>query len=169
MNFKNTVYLITFIAFCLFNSSTKVAAQSYTKQNTVYLEFLGNGIIGSINYERQLLKKIRLDLRIGAGFYKIYPSHLTIPLGINYLLKLNKSNSFLDFGLGATYTKTDVTFYAIVDHHPGFKQTNYWNFIPSIGYRKQTKGNLMYRFSLTPVWNSNGFFPYFGCSFGKSF
>ena len=111
-----------------------------------------------------------LNAHVGTGIYGVNPAYLTIPFGINYLFTLKKSNAFIDLGFGATYSKADVALYAIVEHRElNYRNTNYWNYIPSLGYRKLTKSNLMYRFSLTPVINHNDGLPFVGFSIGKSF
>ena len=51
-------------------------------KNTVFVEALGNGLFGSINYERQLTKEPGLSLRAGIGFYTEYDFYLTLPLSI---------------------------------------------------------------------------------------
>ena len=160
---KYKLFWSTLLIFCLLNSITKVSGQSKSKLNTAYFELGGNGLFTSINYERQLLKSTRLNFHIGTGIYGLQPTYLTIPFGINYLFKLNNSNSCIDLGFGATYSKADVALYAIVENkNPNYKNTNYWNYIPSVAYRKLTKRLLMYRFSLTPVINHNDFLPFFG-------
>lgn len=145
-------------------------SQNSFKQNTIYFQLGGNGLFTSINYERQVFKKPGIGFHIGAGIYGIEPSYLTVPFGVNYLLKLKKSNSYIDFGFGATYSKADVKLYIIVDRRTSnYVNTNYWNYIPSIGYKRVTKKDLMYRFSLTPVINHNDGIPFFGFSIGKRF
>jgi len=147
-----------------------VNGQTIPKSNTVYFELGGNALFTSLNYERQLLKNTRLNFHIGTGIYGMNPAYLTIPFGVNYLFKSNYPTSYIDLGVGATYSKADVKLYEIVDNkNPNYKNTNYWNGVLSIGYRKLTKRNLMYRISFTPVINHNDFFPFFGFSIGKSF
>lgn len=161
------VIVFAFISLSLINTAN---GQSAGKLNTLYLELGGNGLFTSINYERQLLRKTGLNFHVGAGSYGITPTYLTIPLGINYLVKLKNPNSYIDLGFGATYSKADVALYAIVEHRdPVYKNTNYWNYIPGIGFRKLTKSNLMFRFSFTPVINHNDLFPFLGFSIGKSY
>jgi hypothetical protein len=170
LTMKNKIFCVRLLIFCLLNSITQVSGQSKAKLNTVYFELGGNGLFTSINYERQLLKNTRLNFHIGTGIYGVQPTYLTIPFGINYLFKLSNSNSYIDLGFGSTYSKADVALYAIVEHrNPNYKNTNYWNYIPSVAYRKLTKRNLMYRFSLSPVINHNDFLPFLGFSIGKSF
>lgn len=155
---KSSIVTIILLLFFLLSSVPKISAQTKTKPNTIYLELGGNGLFTSINYERQILKNIPLHFHAGAGIYGLKTSYLTIPIGINYLLKLNDFNAYLDLGFGATYSKADVDLYAMVEHsRTNYKNTNYWNYIPSLGYRKLTKRNLVYRFSFTPVINHNDF------------
>lgn len=166
---KQRVLYVTLFIFCL-STTSDVSGQSLSKRNTIYVELLGNGLLTSINYEGQLLKETRLNFHIGTGIYGGQSTYLTIPLGLHYLIKVSKAESYIDLGFGATYSKADVSLYAIVEHRdPNYKNTDYWNYIPSIGYRKITKKNLMYRFSITPVLNHHISLPYFGFSFGKSF
>lgn len=154
----------------IFSGINHSYAQHPAKKNSIYVELGGNALFTSINYERQLLKMPRLGFHVGAGIYGVSPSYLTLPFGLNYLIELKKARSFIDIGFGATYTKTDVELYAIVEHrNPDYKNTDYWNYIPSLGYRRLTKKNVLYRFSITPVINHNGTFPFLGFSIGKSF
>lgn len=133
-----------------------------------YAELAGNGLLISANYERQILKKTRLNVRVGIGTYGT-DKYTTYPFGINYLLKLKNSNTYIDFGLGGTYTEADVLLYMNVKREPGYKNTTSFCFIPSVGIRHQTTKNFMFRFALTPVFNHNGSIPYIGISVGKSF
>lgn len=76
----------------LFITAVEVSAQNQFKKNTIYAEAGGNGLFGSINYERQLAKEPGFGLRAGVGFYTENAFYLTIPLGINYLFKLNNKS-----------------------------------------------------------------------------
>lgn len=144
-------------------------AQTAAKKNAVYFELGGNGLFTSLNYERQFLQQPDLRLRAGLGIYSHDPSRLTIPLGIDYLLKTGK-RSFLDIGFGATYTRADVKLYTIVDHKdPNYVNHNYVNIVPSVGLRHHTENNLLWRISIAPVINNNGLIPFLGFSIGKMF
>lgn len=143
-----------------------LSAQNQISRNTIDVEAGGNGLFGSVNYEWHLTKKPGFGVHVGAGFYTENAFYLTLPVGINYLFKLRNNQSFLEVGLGVTWARfngslQDNIFYA--------RGTHFTSFVPSFGYRKQTKNNLMYRFSLTPVINNYGFVPWAGISFGKSF
>jgi hypothetical protein len=164
--------LLPVILFLFF--ATIVCAQKAPGKNTAYVELFGNGLLGSINYERQLTNHPALAIHVGAGIYATKDDHvkayLTIPFGINYLLKFNK-RSMLDIGFGATWTKPEVKLYAIVDRKDGnYVNHDYFNFVPSLGYRHHTSNNLMWRCSITPViTHSIGIIPFFGFAFGKVF
>ncbi len=165
---KSFFYTALLLGSFLF-SLPHVSGQSKSNLNSIYVELGGNSLFTSVNYERQLLKSIPLLFHAGTGIYGVNPSYLTIPFGIRYLIKLHNAHSFLDLGFGATYSKADVALYAIVDHKDPYLQTDYWNYIPGVAYRRLTRKNLMYRFSVSPVLNHNDFFPFLGFSIGKSF
>lgn len=116
--------------------------------------------MGSVNYERQLTKEPALGLRIGVGFYTEYDFFLNFLTGINYLFELKSKKSFIDAGLGVTWTGID---------EKSSKGLHFVNFIPSFGYRRHTSKNLMWRISLTPVINRYGGVPWVGASIGKRF
>jgi hypothetical protein len=140
------------------------------KHNTIYFQLGGNGLFASVNYERQIIKNPRISFHAGIGNYGTRTTYLTIPIGVNYLLKLKKSNCGFDFGLGLTYTKADVVLYAIVERRGTQRPTdNFFNFVPRISYRAQTKKNIMYRIELAPVIGQYGLIPFIGFSIGKSF
>lgn len=154
------------LAILLFSGVTATFAQSKLPGNNIYLEAGGNGLFGSINYERRLSKEPGFAVHAGVGFYTENAFYLTIPVGINYLFKLNNRNSFIDGGLGVTWASSNRnsptnTLFSNGEH--------FTSFIPSVGYRKQTAKNLMFRFSLTPVINNYGFVPWAGIALGKSF
>ena len=110
-------------------------AQTTFKQNDIYLEAGGSGLFASVNYERQLTKQPGIGLRVGLGFYSENAFYLTIPVGINYLFKLKNDNSFVDAGLGATWTRLDGKLF---DNSKIFNGGHFVNFVPSIGYRKHS-------------------------------
>ncbi len=139
------------------------------KKNEVFIELLGNGLLGSINYERQLGKKPGFGIRAGAGLYGT-DTHMTIPVGVNYLVRLRNDYSFLDLGFGATFTKTDGFFYAITKLSDGYiRKKDYVYLIPSVGARAYTTKNFVARINLTPFITESGLLPSFGLGFGKRF
>ncbi len=150
----------------LFSSS--VYSQSYYR-NLVFAELGSNSLFTSLNYERQLLNKPKLALRGGIGIYGVKPSVITFPVGVNYLLRIRNSELFIDAGFGATYTKTKVELYAIVEDRNNFIQKSYWNYISSIGLRK-LKDHLMWRINFSLVANETiGVLPFAGIAVGRTF
>lgn len=146
--------------------TTLLFGQTSYKKNDIYLEAGGNGLFASVNYERQLTKEPGLGVRLGIGFYSEKAFYLTIPVGINYLFKLKSEKSFIDAGLGATWTRIDGDLFGSSKNSNG---DHFVNFIPSIGYRRHTTNNVMWRISLTPVANKYGLVPWLGFSIGKRF
>jgi hypothetical protein len=140
--------------------------QSTFKRNDIYLEAGGNGLFGSVNYERQLTSKPGLGARLGIGFYSENAFYLTIPVGINYLFKLKNEKSFIDAGLGATWTRIDGNLFRDAKNSNG---DHFVNFVPSVGYRRHTSNDLMWRISVTPIANKYGLVPWLGLSIGKRF
>lgn len=143
-----------------------LVAQEPFKRNDLYLEAGGNGLFGSVNYERQLTKQPGLGVRMGIGLYSEKAFYLTIPAGINYLFPLKNDSSFIDAGLGATWARVDGKLFGSDQNSNG---EHFVSFIPSIGYRKHTPKDLMWRIGITPVANKNAFTPWLGISLGKRF
>ena len=150
---------------CLFFVTISLGQQAY-KRNDIYLEAGGNGLFASVNYERQLTKEPGIGIRIGAGFYTEDAFYLTIPVGINYLFKLKRVDSFIDAGLGVTWARVDANLFKQAKNSTA---THFVSFVPSIGYRRHAKQNMMWRVSITPVANSETFVPWVGFSVGKRF
>lgn len=96
-------YLILLCTFFLLMSRNSMAQSDSTiAKNTIYVEGLGNGIFGSLNYDRLLLiKKLKFSYRLGF----IYLPHnvisfYTIPIEFNFL-RGKKNHS--EFGIGFSY------------------------------------------------------------------
>ena len=151
-------------SFLLF--SKLLLAQDAFKRNDFYLEAGGNGLFASVNYERQLTKEPGVGVRVGVGFYTENAFYLTIPVGINYLFPVKNHRSFIDAGLGLTWARIDGKLFGSDKYSNG---EHFVNFIPSIGYRKHTTKDVMWRFSITPVINNDAFTPWLGISIGKRF
>jgi hypothetical protein len=154
--------LLLFVSGISFGSS----GQSAFKRNDIYLEAGGNGLFGSVNYERQLTKEPGIGVRVGVGFYSEKAFYLTVPVGINYLFALRKEGAFIDAGLGATWTRIDGNLFGDSKNSNG---EHFVNFIPSIGYRKHTSRNLQWRVSVMPVINKYDIVPWLGLAIGKRF
>jgi hypothetical protein len=147
-------------------NSTEVSTAYESKKNDLYIEAGGTGLFGSLNYERQITQKPGLGLRAGIGFYTENGIYLTLPLGFNYLFPLKNKNSFIDAGMGYTIAIADANIFnkSVLTGNKGFN-----SIIPSVGFRKYTSKNLMWRISLSPVINNNGFVPWMGASIGTRF
>lgn len=148
------------IAVCSFGQTT-------FKKNDIYLEAGGAGLFSSVNYERQLTNKPGLGARIGVGFYTENAFYLTIPVGLNYLFQLKNEKSFIDAGIGASWTRIDGKLFSKATSSSN--GDHFVNFVPSIGYRRHTSNNVMWRISITPVANRNTLMPWLGASIGKRF
>lgn len=152
----------------LFLSIAAFGQQSF-KKNDVYVEFLGNGIYASVDYERQITSRPGLGLRAGIGYFSGDEKfRVSVLIGVNYLFDLGSGKSFVDAGIGGTWSgaaglKLDDS-NGVRDYHE-----HIWSIVPGLGYRHHTQGNLMWRISFTPIINKYRTEPYFGISFGKRF
>ena len=145
------------------------------KNNSVYVEFLGNGLVLSLNYERILYNgPVNFGVRGGLGYSPedgeraIYTipfeivvifgnkkHHIELGAGISYYLKVNKSKHY----------------------HDNRKHTNYSIMVyPRIGYRYKGNKGLLIRVGYTPVLElpaldlfDKPFHPFGGISIGYSF
>ncbi|MDB5203558.1 MAG: hypothetical protein JWQ27_2967 [Ferruginibacter sp.] len=153
-------------------SITIVNAQTAAK--SIFVELGGPGL-ASLNYDMRLQKKEDgLGFRVGVGGFTINENYgngnersglLTIPVALNYLLSKDQRNYF-EIGAGATYV------------HLSNKSQNFDNeqFSTSFGhlhfgYRLQpVNGGFTFRAGITPIFNGNGFIPYYASlSFGYKF
>ncbi|MBK8427283.1 MAG: hypothetical protein IPL27_15460 [Lewinellaceae bacterium] len=170
IHFKYDFMRTVVILGIFFIFSTLSFAQSPFKKNAIFGELGGNGLLASINYERQLSSKPGFGVRLGMGFYGVKPTHLTVPAGVNYLIPLKKNNSFLDLGFGLTFSSANVRLVLASDDGAQNKEKNiHVNVIPGIGFRRHTSKNMMWRFGLTPIINDNGVIPFLGFALGKQF
>jgi hypothetical protein len=164
---KKIVFIIFAIFFTLLAHS-----QVAHPNNQVYFQLGGNGLLTSINYERKIVKKIPLFSNIGFGIYGS-DKYITLPIGIKYLYQTNKKKQgFLSIGLGGTYTKAKVYLYPSIPKYPSgiVHKNNFWNFLPSIGYRSISKKQFVYSFDFLLLYNSyRKSLPYIGFSIGKAF
>jgi hypothetical protein len=153
---RNKKYILQF--FICVISTQGLSAQVEFKKNSTYFEVGGNGIVLSFNYERQLTKDPGFGFRLGAGIVPLVG--LSIPSGINYLIKANKENSFMEVGFGITYL--------ITDEKP-LDNVEKINFVPSIGYRRHSSRKRFFRINFTPIINNSVVIPLVGISFGRVF
>ena len=137
-------------------------------KNTGFVEALGNGLFGSINYERQLTKEPGLSLRAGIGFYTEYDFYLTLPFSIQYLIDLNRNN-FIETGIG--YTWADAGADDIFNNESVKNSDNLNNLFLSVGYKKHFGKDWMWKANFTPLITNNKevTLPWIGVSIGKRF
>ncbi len=121
-----------------------------------FIEYGGNGLIASINYDARFLKtQDGFGYRIGLGavLTDVFRARagLTIPIGLNYLA--GKKSHFFESGLGLTI---DVDAGEVI-------------FVPSIGYRYQPLHNgFTFRIFASPLIRHSSIF-WAGLSFGYKF
>ena len=133
-------------------------AQVKSKRNTAYFELLGNGLTLSANYERYVFKKPGLAWHIGVGLGSNLPA---IPLGFKYVFPFKNVKSNLEIGFGVTFLESDG-WKSTFGGSNSLKNPYQPGFIPSIGYRHQTKYGLMWRANFLTVYNKQREPIYFG-------
>ena len=121
-------------------------------RKVVYVEALGNGLLGSVNFDMRL-KKDRNDgvgVRVGLGLGELWSDgrYTSIPLSINYILGKRKNGLEAGIGMTPQITLRDL------DEGSNIKAIGFMN----LGYRLQplNKG-IVVRAMITPAFNSNGF------------
>lgn len=111
---KVFVIFTTLALVFLVNKSTAQTDTTVEKpaiaKNTVFVEGLGNGIIGSVNYDRLILTdKNKFSFRMGFVYLPInHVSSYAFPIEFNFL---KGKKNHLEFGAGITYAhgfNTDV-------------------------------------------------------------
>ena len=135
------------------------------KQNQLYLELAGNGLIYSINYERFLSEDftIRVGFGITPGLIFVEGTFIHIPVTASYLI--GSKTSKLELGLGATYFAGEDT--EIFGLDAGDQSLMFLTGI--IGYRYTSPAGFVFRVFFTPLYSSESepnFNPYGGLSFG---
>jgi hypothetical protein len=166
------VKFVNFWLLILVLSILIVPCQSYAqyslatpKQNQLYLELGGNGLIYSINYERFLSENftIRGGFGITPGFFFVEGTFIDIPVTASYLIGSERSK--LEMGLGATFlASSNVEVFGL---DSGDQSLIILTGI--VGYRYTSPSGFVFRIFFTPLYSSEGdppFVPYFGLSFG---
>jgi len=137
---------ILFFSVAIF-AACQLPAQKSFKRNAFYFEMLGNGLVLSLNYERQISNKPGLGFHGGVALAGDKPA---FPLGAKYLFDLGKQRSFLEVGAGVTFAEQDMW-----ETNYNQSETNPYKagFIPSVGYRYNAPKGFMWRINYTPVFN----------------
>lgn len=161
---KNTLVIILALSI-----NITAYSQEKVKKNELFLELGGNGLLGSVNYNRQLSNKPGFGVRVGLGLYGT-DTHVTVPVGLSYLIPVIKNHSFLDLGFGATYTQSNGDFYASPKRGQGYiPKKEYVYLIPSVGLRAYTTKNFVWRVNAQCFLTDTGVLPFLGIGFGKRF
>lgn len=155
----------TFFFIATILASISMQGQKTFKKNTSYFEIAGNGVVLSLNYERQVGTKPGLGFHIGIGLGGDGPA---IPLGAKYLFGLGNQKSFIETGIGVTLAEQQL--WDSKSNISSYRDPYKAAFIPSIGYRHQTKYGLMWRLNYTPVFSKyRNILGFGGFSIGWSF
>lgn len=137
-----------FVSLC-----TTTYAQPKTKNNSVYLELAGNGMLYSANYDRTILlsKQFKLAPRVGFEWLPVRErlgyQNFVIPLELNVLWAKNReSKNHLELGLGLTFIELKKQFFNKTS--PSTKMAKVT--LLRLGFRHQKpSGGFMYRIGTT--------------------
>lgn len=173
-----TFLKVHFAAFLLL-LTLESQAQKYP--NSIHAEILGNGIIYSINYERNIITKEKLFLSPSIGFTSIGREATGIP--VMMLAYFGGPNSSLETGLGYTglYRQEQYLNYGLWNKRSYFEHYA----TGRLGYRYESPKGFLFKVAFTPLfrfkstipWHEvyapsdrpSKFIPSGGISFGKSF
>ena len=101
---KYSLFLL--LLFLILSANTLQAQKDTTiARNTIFVEFLGNGLIGSINYDRLFfIGKNKFSLRGGLLYFPLNPrihgNNFSIPISFSFIK--GKKHHY-ECGLGVTY------------------------------------------------------------------
>jgi hypothetical protein len=147
---------LSVLAICLTNLAKSQAA--------MFFELGGPGL-ASFNFDTRFTgRNDGIGGRIGVGGFSIDDEGaIFVPVGLNYLIG-KETKHFFEVGAGFTYVN-----YTSSVTEEGMFQTSFGHL--SFGYRMQPRSNgFLFRAAIVPVFNRNGFLPYFaGVSFGYKF
>jgi len=159
---------LSILAFTAVFSNTAITQTDEARaKNSIYFELFGQGFIYSFNYERFVSQN--LGLRVGFSYYLRYSwldigtPRVNLPLMLSYLVGNGKDERFeLGVGFIPSAYLSRTRFYT--------KQFDVFG-TATLGYRYQpTKGGLIFRAGLTPIFKFKNFFGIsFGLSVGYSF
>lgn len=133
------------------------------QKNAVFIEALGNGGKGSLNYERQLTNSPILLFRLGVGLTEddfVDPTQLlSVASSIHYLVDLKKGN-YIDVSLG-------LSWYDATDLGPA---NGMYHLFSGVGFRRNFGNNWFFRTNVSPyIWSltKSKEIPYSGSNFGS--
>ena len=135
-----------------------------------YAELGGPGLV-SANFDMRFSQQEDgLGGRIGIGGFSINDTYdgkvslITVPVGLNYLIGKDGKNYF-EVGAGYTY----INLGSKVESSSSNFESSFGNL--TLGYRlAPANGGFMFKAQITPIFNKNLFWPYFGgIGFGYKF
>lgn len=182
------IYIL--VAFVLLQNM--LAAQSDNNlgdgKNQAFVELFGNGYLYSINYERTVVRKNKLDISARIGFSYYYSFHNATYLPLSVQMYYGKKSKF-EFGFGYlpifrwdkikeegtifNYDKTKYNYAGIYiqGHDEPYASVAFTN----VGFHQNLKHNLFFKISFSP-WiskkdNNSGIDiqPWGRVAFGKTF
>lgn len=168
---KNMLYINILLSLLNYEAKSQVDTITLSR-NSVYLEIVGIGGYGSLNYERIVLERNRFKfgLRIGVSTYNIsdyttkFNPDIIIPISVNGLYG---NNHIIEFGIGSTIS--NIVQASSSNWKPERVTNINANF--TIGYRYQKKqGGVIFRCSYTPIIEFYKYFRHWGgISIGYAF
>lgn len=149
--------VISFVVTTAGYAQPEKADSSNKAHNTIYVEMVGSGIVGSLNYERRILSN-RLALRGGIYYITMFSvGFATIPFTASVLFRLGNTDFFAELGGG-------LTFIVVEDKDTDLVGTTI------IGVRYQPdNGGLFTRLALMPTTFEKTKLYHLGIAFGYSF
>jgi hypothetical protein len=192
-------HILLLLIVCLAQVGFSQQEEKFYKPSTqsAYLELGGAGLIYSFNYDFRF-NPDRVDswgMRVGLGGYGTSnASFFSVPLMVNKLY--GRGPHFFEMGMGFTFFTFDENSFSnysycvsgSFDANGNYICNQYSNDAPyqvilpvdgnpslmgtlSLGYRRMpVDGGFMWKASLTPVFNNNGFWPLFvGVGLGYAF
>lgn len=168
--FRRTLSCLLLVGAMLAAAPASTKAQS--ARNVAYLELGGNGLLYTLNYERNFSPSV--SGRLGLMQFSVSSASSSgsgsaslslVPLMVNYFVG---SSHRLELGAGPLIMRASAEASAgsfeASESGVGFGGT------ATIGYRyQQLDGGFMFRLGLTPVFSSSGFSPWAGLSLGYAF
>jgi len=154
--------IVTFLSLsAFFPQNTFGQMDKEGSNHGVFLEFLGNGIFYSVNYDTRFSKKVDgFGGKVGFGYIAVDGDHYSsFPFLVNYLFG-NKGH-FFEIGAGANYLVTDYQNGGGVIDSPEIAKWEGWSGSISLGYRYQpVDGGFLFRAGLTPMFKESEFRPF---------
>lgn len=159
---RKLIFAATVGSLILF-AQTNGSAQN--KQNQLYLELGGNGLIYSVNYERLLSENLTVKGGIGVtpGLIFVEGTFFAIPVTMSYIVGSDRSK--FETGPGITlFTGTNAKIFGLPTGDISIL------FISGIlGYRYVSSSGFVWRIFFCPIYSNKTdpkFNPYGGMSFG---